>query len=128
MRKAHAEHNEELCSKVNALGGYDDWVVTTAFYSSIHFVEHKLFPLTEQSVTYPDFNNYYHHTVFLKKRNTSKHNLKLQLVNSYLPKVYANYKRLMDNCMTARYKNYRIGVTLSGIALTDLQKIKAECI
>jgi hypothetical protein len=128
MRLQHAEHNEEICAKIDALTGFDDWVVTTAFYACIHFVEHRLFPLTEQGITYPTFNKYYNDTVLSKSRNLSKHNLKLQLVNSYIPKVYPNYKRLMDNCLTARYKNYRIGKILSQIAITDMSSIKAECI
>lgn len=128
MHLQHAEHNEELCEKINELKEYDDWVVTTAFYSCIHFVEHRLFPLNEQNVTYQTFDKYYNDTVLSKSRKTSKHATKLRLVESYLPKVYPHYRRLMDNCMTARYRNYRIGKTLSSIAISDMKAVKTECL
>lgn len=129
MRKQHAEHNESLCYKIIPLNDYDDWVVTTAFYACIHFVEHKLFPLTENGTSYVTFNKYYNDTIIATgKRGVSKHTLKMELVKIYLPTVGSHYKRLMDNCLTARYNNYRIGKTLSQIAVTDMTSIKAACI
>lgn len=128
MRKQHAEHNESLCHKIIALNDYDDWVVTTAFYACIHFVEHKLFPLTENDIVYDTFNKYYNETVISRGKRISKHNLKFSLIKTYLPAVGANYKRLMDSCATARYSNYRIGKTLAQIAIDDMSKVKSICI
>ena len=127
-RKLHAEHNEDLCSKIIALNNFDDWVVTTAFYACIHYVEHKLFPFHENGVNYLTFNKYYNDTIIAKGKRTSKHNLKFDLVKIHLSPVGANYKRLMDNCLTARYSNYRIGKTLAQIAVADMAKVKAACI
>jgi hypothetical protein len=128
MSKAHAEHNEKLGLVIDALNNYDDWVVTTAFYACIHFVEYKLFPLTENGTTYHTFNKYYNDIILAGGKRTSKHNVKLSLVKSYLPAVGANYKRLMDNCFTARYNNYLVGKTLSQIAVSDMGYIKSACI
>ena len=128
MRKEHGEHNEELCEKIQNLTGYDDWVITTAFYACIHFVEHKLFPLTEGSATYQTFDKYYHDTVRTQGKHIDKHSTKHQLVKANLPAIANNYKRLMDNCFKARYRNYRMGHVLSEIALKDMKAVKAECI
>jgi hypothetical protein len=124
MRKQHAEHNEQLCLKINQLTGYNDWVITTAFYACIHYVEHKLFPLTVNGVTYATFDSYYH----AQSGNASKHKIKLNLVTQYLPTMGSNYRRLKDLCHTARYSNYRMGSALSSIALKDMASIKAACI
>lgn len=128
MHIDHADHNEELCQKIVSLTKYDDWVVTTAFYACIHYVEHKIFPLVEGGKTYSTFDHYFNAKVIASGKRQSKHSLKLDLVTTYLGPVMANYKRLMDNCFTARYKNYRIGKTLADIAVTDLAAIKTVCI
>lgn len=44
--KAHALHNEDVYRFLKEEKEFIDWRVTTAFYASLHFVEHKLFPLT----------------------------------------------------------------------------------
>ena len=128
MHKLHAEHNEELCKKIVALNDYDDWVVTTAFYSCIHYVEHKIFPFNDGVTTYNTFDQYFASKVISGGLRKSKHNLKLDLVKTHLAPVSTHYKRLMDNCFTARYKNYRVGKTLAQIAVNDLAKIKSACI
>jgi len=64
MRKEHAEHNESLCELLLNNGNYNDWVITTAFYSAIHFVRHKIFPLdkydpqTGSQESFSNFNDY----------------------------------------------------------------------
>lgn len=125
--KLHAEHNEDLCTKIISLNDFDDWVITTAFYACIHYVEHKLFPLSENGINYPTFNRYYNDTVIASGKRTSKHTLKFNLVKAHLSTVDVNYKRLMDNCLTARYSNYRIGKTLAQIAISDMAKVKSAC-
>lgn len=126
--KLHAEHNEKVCREIINLAGYDDWIITTAFYTCIHYVEHKIFPLTEAGTTYDTFNRYYNNIILSKAKRISKHQLKVNLVYSYLPSVGDCYKRLFDNCYTARYNNYKIGATLSKIAIEDMEKVKLACI
>lgn len=41
----HATHNEEVCSHLDDNTKYSDWIITTAFYSAMHFMKHKIFPL-----------------------------------------------------------------------------------
>jgi hypothetical protein len=41
---AHGEHNEKACDLLALNQGFPDWVITTAFYASLHFVTSKIFP------------------------------------------------------------------------------------
>lgn len=103
MSKDHAIHNESVCDMLLADNQYYDWVVTTAFYSALHFVRHELFPLIENGQTYPNFDIY-----CLRNGNkVSKHTITKSLVQKYLPTVAPYYTWLMDACWTARYKNYK---------------------
>jgi hypothetical protein len=129
MRLQHAKHNEELCLLIKALPeNYNDWVVTTAFYSCIHFVEHKLFPLTINNVTYQNFNRYYSANFINTNNSLSKHEAKIELVETYLVNVSSNYRWLYDLCMTARYKNYIVSDMLADISIQTMQLIKKACI
>ena len=126
MRKEHAEHNENLCDHLLSLTGYNDWVVTTAFYSSLHFVEHKLFPLDLGGGTkYANFTDYY--TSYRKKRSISKHKAKIFLVQTHMGNVAPQYRWLYDTCMSARYKNYKLNDKEAGTARKRLADIKAAC-
>lgn len=40
----HAKHNYEVCFFLYEKTKYNDWIITTAYYSAIHFVYYKLFP------------------------------------------------------------------------------------
>jgi hypothetical protein len=128
MSKDHGEHNEELCEKIENITGFDDWVITTAFYACIHFVEYKLFPLTIGQTTYQTFDKFYHDTVRTQGKKADKHSTKHLLVKNNLPAVANNYKRLMDNCFKARYRNYRMGSLLAEIAIKDMKAVKQACV
>lgn len=108
MRKQHAIHNEAACDFLLSSNKFNDWVVTTAFYSALHFVQHAIFPLTDGAKTYKDLNVYY--SEVLKKRNKrlTKHIATIQLVGTKLPKCAPYYRWLYDACMTARYTNYNV--------------------
>jgi len=86
MRRKHAEHNEALCRHLLAQGQFNDWVVTTAFYSAMHFVYHQLFPLKVGSTNYPDFNEFYHREGRTRYgRSSSKHDVTVNMVFEFLP-------------------------------------------
>lgn len=127
MRKEHAEHNEKICDHLILTTGFNDWVITTAFYSALHFVQHKIFPLTAHSSTYPDLNNY---VIYYNSKNKpiSKHSLTIKLVQQQLPAISKDYRWLFDTCMTARYQNYKIKNKKVTAAKRRLDAIKAQCI
>lgn len=108
MRKQHAIHNEAACDFLLSSNKFNDWVVTTAFYSALHFVQNEVFPLTENGKIYPDLNTYYGKVLKMKNKRLTKHFATIQLVNSKLPKCLAYYRWLHDACMTARYTDYNV--------------------
>jgi len=108
MRKQHAIHNEETCDFLLSSNKFNDWVVTTAFYSALHFVQHEIFPLTDDGKTYSDLNQFYDKVLKKKNKRLTKHNATIQLVNSKLSKCSPYYRWLHDACMTARYTNYNV--------------------
>lgn len=72
MSKEHANHNAELCDLLLNNGRFNDWVVTTAFYAALHFVNYILFPLKFQDKTFYNFNKYYS-SLDSKKANIRLH-------------------------------------------------------
>ena len=72
MKKQHAIHNEEVCDFLLTSKKFNDWVVTTAFYSSLHFVQFELFPLTDDGQKYTDFNIYFSKVLKKKKQKDFK--------------------------------------------------------
>jgi hypothetical protein len=129
MRLAHARHNETACQHLKNSGLFNDWVITTAFYSAIHFIDHELFPKqyedpqTGRPRTFNDFESYYNRT----DRSVNKHQLRHNLVDEYIPEVSDQYQTLKENCWTARYVNYRVDPLISDECFFCLQQIKEIC-
>ena len=125
MKKLHAIHNEEACKFLLTSKKFNDWVVTTAFYSALHFVQHELFPLTDHGQKYTDFNVYFSKVLKKKNKKLSKHSATIELVKTNLPLASAYYRWLHDACMSARYNNYIVSETKAATAsnyLTDMKK------
>lgn len=123
MQKNHAIHNEAVCDLLLANGNFPDWVVTTSFYSALHYVQHEIFPITEQGITFQDLDSYYHH---LKQngKQKSKHRVTINLVNIHIKNAAPKYRWLYDSCMNARYTDYKISKTLATQARKYLTEIK----
>ena len=85
MKKQHAIHNEEACKFLLTSKKFNDWVVTTAFYSALHFVQNELFPLTDNGQKYTDFNVYFGKVLKKKNKKLSKHSATIELVKINLP-------------------------------------------
>ncbi len=121
MSKQQAEHNENACNLLLHDGNFNDWVVTTAFYSALHYVEFQLFPLKIGKVTYNSFNEYFDQAC--QSLNISKHRVKCSLVDSNLP-CGSEYRWLMDECMNARYVDYNVDKETAKMANNCLKRIK----
>ena len=125
MKKEHAEHNERVCDYLLASEGkYNDWVVTTAFYSALHYVQHEIFPLDIGGVEYLNFDDYYGKN-FRAARNTNKHVETINLVKVHFSLGLSNYKFLHDACMNARYKNYVVSPEYADTCRKRLTQLKA---
>jgi len=124
----HAKHNESVCRYLSPKQDYADWVVITAFYSAIQFVEHKIFPLTEGGHTFQNMDQY-----FISVRHIQpprdKHTWRKDLVASTCSDISAAYNWLLSTCNTARYSNYQFFKPrdVTNQAFEHLKKIKAFC-
>jgi hypothetical protein len=84
----HAEHNANVCELLLKEGNFSDWVVTTAYYSAIYYIDAKLFPLTiGNEPQFATFNQY-----LSRKRASGQggkpHEIRLELVRQNLPSCY----------------------------------------
>ncbi|MGR3179305.1 MAG: hypothetical protein ACUZ8E_14740 [Candidatus Anammoxibacter sp.] len=129
-RLEHGLHNEDACNYLDKTQKYPDWVITTAFYSSIHFIEHKLFPLSVNyngtDIEYATFDNYcYFHKTAIRKENP--HKIRERLVADKLPTIAFYYKQLKSLSFTARYRNYKHSPDIANKAKSYLNEIKEYC-
>jgi len=104
----HAKHNEEVCNFLSPQENYIDWVITTAFYSAIHYVDHKLFPMkvnheSGSKFTIKSIDEYRNN---FPKKGIDKHTYRAELVQSRCAPIHANFLWLRSASGTARYSNY----------------------
>ena len=123
MKKAHGEHNEALCQKLLSENVYKDWVVTTAFYSAIHFIDYKLFPLEHDGKIFNNISDIRRHL-----NSPSPHAARKRIVSIYLADQVANYDFLDKNCRNARYNNYAISLDKAQKASQRLALVKSACL
>jgi hypothetical protein len=128
-RLQHALHNENVCKFLRSKPEYADWIVTTSFYSAIHFVEFFVFPFdyTANGITTTVKSIYEYKKA--AKSVKSKHELRFDLVLWKCPEIEIQYKFLADTCNTARYFDYKLPNPTMALQLSDiyLKKIKAYC-
>ena len=121
MKRQHGLHNKKLCDKLYLSDPveFNDWVVTTAFYASIHFLDHALFPCNFDSLTFIDINEAHR-----KINSSSKHQTRAILLGKLMPKHKSDYDFLISESQNARYSNYQVNPAISKKAHTILEKIK----
>ena len=104
----HALHNEDVFKYLLLKKEFTDWIITTAFYSALHFVDYKLFPQTytdkTTKITISDMDSYV--LSALNRYGTDKHVCRLKMVQRELKPIAVEFGWLFTNCNTARYRNY----------------------
>jgi hypothetical protein len=123
----HASHNESLCDKLIELKHYPDWVITTAFYSSIHFIDHKIFPVKIGDKTYNTIDQYRIFINSSRPKSISRHSARKNIVSEQLPYLKGEFNYLMKQSEAARYVNYDVLPASSTIAVKNLKTIKKFC-
>ncbi len=129
MTLKHAKHNEKACKHLNSNGEFKDWIITTAFYSAIHYVDHSLFPnqyedpSTKKIKHFKSLDFYFTHT----DRTKPKHEIRHDLVDEHLPEISDQFQTLKENCSNARYVDYRFDKDVSDLCVTCLDDIKEIC-
>jgi len=125
MSLAHAQHNEDLCVRLHGeVGKWNDWVVTTAFYSAVKYVDSKIFPFTFDKKTYNTLNDYH----LSEHGERGKHESRLKVVRLRLKVAYDAFSWLYDACKTARYNNYNTSQSLADTAVIKLRLVKSCCL
>ena len=117
----HARHNEEACACLKECGHWD-WVVTTAFYASLHYVHYEIFPLDSH-----DTLNGYYGAKYPRGRGPSKHAVISRLVKKHLSGATAAYNALKDAAFTSRYDNYQTTEAEAKAAISRLDLVKMCC-
>lgn len=122
-----AHNSQSAAQAVHATNTFHSWTVVISFYSALHFVRAKIFPLNEtihgKKVTMNSFDSY----CLTHQDRTSKHERLIALVGEHLPVIQAQYKWLFDNSVTARYRYFVFDVSFANKALDYLEKIKVVC-
>jgi len=124
MKRAHGKHNKDICDKLYLQDELEcnDWVITTAFYSSIHYLDHILFPyLHTDGCVFNDINEAHK---IIKAKN--KHETRGILVQRKVPSLGGHYVFLKEECYNARYSNYQVNEAFSNRAVRNLEKIICE--
>lgn len=104
QRKIFGERNQSLSNMLLEGKTYYDWVVTTAFYSSIHFVEDYLFPV---KINGKDCENIFEvkRAYNMEGRHAARERVVFEKMNY---EIGARYKWLDDHSRNARYKTYKL--------------------
>jgi len=122
--KEHAKHNEEACDFLLNSEKFNDWVVTTAFYSALHYICNEIFPLEQYDETFNSFETYYRSNFKNAGSSQTKHSVIISLVNTKLTSCNIFYRSLYDLCMKARYSNYNVSFNIALKARRDLDNLK----
>ena len=124
----YAEHNWKTCKYLDKKPDFADWVITTAFYSALHYVRYKIFPISieqaDKTLNISDFEFYFRVN---NPMRLSKHSLLSNLVEEKFPEIATDYNKLRDISWSARYNNYKYSREISNEAKKRLQKIKEFC-
>ncbi len=128
---SHADHNFNACSFLKGNGNFNDWVVTTSFYSCMHYVYYKSFPnnhtikgTTKHYDTFSQFYKDFH------KHNpkVSRHDLTVDLAIEIFPEeISVGFHKLKSDCMNARYHNYNISQIIVDSSVSVLESIRQLC-
>ncbi|MGI9526349.1 MAG: hypothetical protein ACR2MS_04470 [Weeksellaceae bacterium] len=119
-RLTHAQRNKSLSEDLKLGGKYYDWVITTSFYSSIHFLENKLLPINIGGVTCDSIQK-----VKNAYQQKGRHIARLKLIQINAPvDIAIGYKWLDDKSRFSRYTTYKVTVTEADKALQYLGKIE----
>jgi hypothetical protein len=133
-RFQHGEHNEKACDYLNLNAEFRDWVITTSFYSALHFVSSKIFPFDVPAIegkktkieSIDQYHKYYNNTMG-KGRNVSKHELLLDLVETRVSQAFEFYDWLFSIASTSRYSHYQHQAEISNLAISYMRKVKKIC-
>jgi hypothetical protein len=122
-----ARHNEQACNFLHRNSTFPDWVITTAFYSALHYVSSVIFPLECQQQGKKKIVNdvgAYKNSI---GSHDNKHKLMTDLVFSKCKGVGKSYSALLDLSYSSRYDTIMPDTLYSSKAQKYLADIKSHC-
>jgi hypothetical protein len=120
----HAKRNHDLAKKLHEEGEYFDWVVTTAFYSAIHYVEHYMFPAKWNNISVNNIEELKDACNTTSESYVGRHQARAKLVRRDLPFLKATYYAWLDDqSRNARYKTYKVKKDFAQKAIDQLEKL-----
>ena len=123
-KSKHGERNICLSEELREGNIYFDWSVTTAFYSAIQFVEHKIFPFDKDGIEIKNINDARKSFGY-----PGRHKTREALVYKILgASIGAKYKWLEDKSRNARYVSFKITVSEAEKAIQYCREIKEACL
>ena len=128
---AHANHNSEVCDYLTKQEDFADWVVVTAFYAALHYVDHKMFPLKHKGydghkIKVSSVDEYKN----IMRDDRAPHTVRVDLVGRYCSEVSPSFRWLKSLAHTVRYMNYALPDNKRCIeaATTHLERVKGYCV
>lgn len=130
MSQKHAKHNKKACKFIKESKLFNDWVITTAYYSALHFMQSELFPKNYENPSngsmkqYDNFDKYYKDS-----QGFSKHGLLLQMVEEHVDDsdVIDGFTSLKELCWTARYSSYTFSEEIADECYRNLELVEEYC-
>ena len=122
-KRIHGERNQKLSDELHGGKIYYEWVITTAFYSAIHYVEDSILPCEVASKTCKNIND-------VKKayRMNGRHASRERLVFEKLTiDIGAKYKWLDDKSRYSRYTTFKVTSAEAEKARQYLNEIYKAC-
>lgn len=122
-KKKHGERNQKLSDELLKGRVYFDWVITTAFYSAIHYVEDAILPCKVNTKDCKNINE-----VKSAYRMRGRHASRERLVFDKLSvKIGVKYKWLDDKSRYSRYTTFKVTPTEADKAQQYLKEIYSAC-
>lgn len=115
--------NKELSNQLFQGKVYYDWVVTTSFYSCIHYVEDKILPVKIKGVECKCLSEV-RKAYSMDGRHAARERLVFEVLGS---KIGARYKWLQDRSRYSRYETFKLNNSEASKALEYLNFIDANC-
>ncbi|PTT35935.1 hypothetical protein DBR28_11665 [Chryseobacterium sp. HMWF028] len=120
----HALHNKKLCEELNVQKKYNDWTITTAFYSALHFTDLKVYPFT--AIKGHTCTNIDEAVQLLK--HPEKHTAKMIMIELQCNEIKIQYRWLKEQSYNARYKTYKVAASSGDKAVQYLNIIEKFCV
>jgi hypothetical protein len=110
--KNHAIHNESVCNYLELKPEYSDWIITSAFYTSLKLVSYQIFPFEVDSIggkktTISSIDDYFSYKQNNEpKRKLSRHHLLVELLSEKSKVLVDDYEWLLSISMKSRYDDH----------------------